>query len=179
MSEIIEDFRRIVNVLNGVATHFNGRLFSLASQATIVVWVIPAKVYLWIWTSQHTACTHAMPVLFHHRLLWKFNVLFARFDSKTGLWKIPPVKTKVAHRTAQSSDGRVPSLSVWPNPRLERSPIGHYRRHSDAVRLTRSGSRKKLARALSPPGVGATAILATKITWWHGNADYVCSRFKL
>ena len=25
--------------------------------------------------------------------------------------------------------------------------------------------KKKLARAISPPGVGATAILATKITW--------------
>ena len=37
-------------------------------------------------------------------------------------------------------------------------------RHSDAVRLTRSGFRKKLARALSPPGVGATVIVATKIT---------------
>ena len=49
-------------------------------------------------------------------------------------------------------------------------------RHSDAVLLP----TKKLARALSSPGVGAAAILATKITWWHGNTDYDdCSRFKL
>ena len=40
-------------------------------------------------------------------------------------------------------------------------------------------TRKKLARALSPLGVAATAILTTKITWWHGNADYDCSRSKL
>ena len=34
---------------------------------------------------------------------------------------------------------------------------------------------QKLSRARSGPGVGATAILATKITWWHGNADGDCS----
>ena len=38
---------------------------------------------------------------------------------------------------------------------------------------------QKLSRARSRPGVGATAILATKITWWHDNADGDCSRFKL
>ena len=50
-----------------------------------------------------------------------------RIDPKSGLWKITPVKTTVAHRTAQSSGGRVPSLSVWPNPGLVRSPIGRYK----------------------------------------------------
>ena len=44
--------------------------------------------------------------------------------------------------------------------------------------FTRSVSRKKLARAFSRPGVEATATLPTKITWWHGNGDYGCSRFK-
>ena len=45
--------------------------------------------------------------------------------------------------------------------------------------FTRSVFRKKLARAFSRPGMEATAILATKITWWHGNGDCGCSRFKL
>ena len=58
-------------------------------------------------------------------------------------------------------------------------PVVKRWRRSGAVRLTRSASRKKLARGLSRPGVGATAILATKITWWHCNADGDCSRFKL
>ena len=49
-------------------------------------------------------------------------------------------------------------------------------RHSGAVRLTRSGSRKKLPRARSRLGVEATAILANKITWWHGNVDGDWSR---
>ena len=30
---------------------------------------------------------------------------------------------------------------------------------------------KKLARVFSRPGVEATPILATEITWWHGNRD--------
>ena len=38
---------------------------------------------------------------------------------------------------------------------------------------------QKLALDFSRPGVGATTILATKITCWHGNADGDCSRFKL
>ena len=38
-----------------------------------------------------------------------------KFDRKTGLWKIPPVKITVAHRTAQ-----------FPNPGFVRSPIGRY-----------------------------------------------------
>ena len=37
---------------------------------------------------------------------------------------------------------------------------------------------KKLARAFSQPGVEATAILVTMITWWHDNGDCGCSRFK-
>ena len=37
---------------------------------------------------------------------------------------------------------------------------------------------KKLTRVLSRPRVGATAILATEITWCHGNTDYNCSQFK-
>ena len=47
--------------------------------------------------------------------------------------------------------------------------------------FTGSVSRKKLARAFSRPGVEATAILATKITWWHRNRGCGCSRlnFKL
>ena len=46
---------------------------------------------------------------------------------------------------------------------------------------TRPVSRKKntLARTFSWPGVEATAILAATITWWHGNIDCGCSRFKL
>ena len=50
-------------------------------------------------------------------------------------------------------------------------------RHSGAVRLTRSASREKLARSRSRPGVVATAILDTKITWCHGKTDCDCSRF--
>ena len=52
-------------------------------------------------------------------------------------------------------------------------------RRSGAVRFHTPSLPQKLACAFSRPGVEATAILATKITWWHGNGDCGCSRFKL
>ena len=52
-------------------------------------------------------------------------------------------------------------------------------RRSGAVRFHTLGLPQKLSRAFSRPGVEAAAILATKITWWHGNRDWGCSRFKL
>ena len=67
-------------------------------------------LFVWIWTSTHDAYTHAMHVLFHYRWLLKFNVLFARVEAKTILWKFPPFKTTVVHRSAQSWNGRVPSI---------------------------------------------------------------------
>ena len=45
--------------------------------------------------------------------------------------------------------------------RLAMTPLSD----SGAVRLTRSASRKKLSHARSRPKVGATVILAVKITW--------------
>ena len=53
-----------------------------------------------------------------------------------------------------------------------------WRRYA-AVRFRTLSLPQKLARVFSRPGMGATAILATKKTWWHGNEDYGCSRFKL
>ena len=50
---------------------------------------------------------------------------------------------------------------------------------SGAVRFHTPSLPQKLARAFSRPGVEATAIHATKMTWWHGNGDCGCSRFKL
>ena len=44
-------------------------------------------------------------------------------------------------------------------------------RRSGAVRFHTPSLPQKMARAFSRPGVEATAILATKITWWHGNGD--------
>ena len=44
---------------------------------------------------------------------------------------------------------------------------------------TKKKRKKKLACALSRPGVGATVVLTAKITWWHGNADWDCSPLKL
>ena len=44
-------------------------------------------------------------------------------DPETGLWKIPPVETTVAHRTAQSSDGSVLSLAVWPNSQFRMTTL--------------------------------------------------------
>ena len=70
----------------------------------------------------------------NYKWLSTFHALFPCSDQKTGLWKIPPVKRKVSS-AAQSSDGRVPSLSVWPNPGLAWSPIGRYKRHSNSRRL--------------------------------------------
>ena len=50
---------------------------------------------------------------------------------------------------------------------------------SGAVRFHTPSLPQKLARVFSRPGVEATAIHATKMTWWHGNGDCGCSRFRL
>ena len=52
-------------------------------------------------------------------------------------------------------------------------------RWSGAIRFHTPSLPQKQARAFSWPGVEATPILATEITWWHGNGDCGCSRFKL
>ena len=51
MSEIIGNIRGIGSELNGVATYFNPRIFSLMSWATIVAQVILANIYQWLRTS--------------------------------------------------------------------------------------------------------------------------------
>ena len=57
---------------------------------------------------------HAIHVRFHWRWFIKSNVLFVCDDRTTGIWKIPPVDTTIAHQTAESSNSRVPSLAVCP-----------------------------------------------------------------
>ena len=52
-------------------------------------------------------------------------------------------------------------------------------RRSGAVWFHTPSLPQKLARAFSRPWVEATPILATEITWLHGNGDCGCSRFNL
>ena len=52
-------------------------------------------------------------------------------------------------------------------------------RRSGTVRFHTPSLPQKLARAFSRPGVEATPILATEITWWHGNGDCGYSNIKL
>ena len=142
---------------------------------------IPPKRILWSWNQWESHCLHRRPHIWNSRTSGASrhqNTRELPLEQKVNLHQIgDPIKT---YRPVQV---RVYIVCVklafkhttWTTML---SPCKRWR-HSDAVRLTASGSRKKMARALSPPGVGATAILATKITWWHGNADYDCSRFKL
>ena len=52
-------------------------------------------------------------------------------------------------------------------------------RRSGAVRFHMLSLQQKLAHTSSRPGVEATAILATKIMWWHGNRDCGGSQYKV
>ena len=52
-------------------------------------------------------------------------------------------------------------------------------RRFGVVRFHTLSLPQKLSRAFSRPGVEATPILATEITWWHGNGNCGCSRFTL
>ena len=60
--------------------------------------------------------------------------------------------------------------------------MGNRWRPSGAVQFHTLSLPQKLAQRFSRPGVEATAILATKITWWHGNVETAValdSNFKL
>ena len=124
--EIVENFRLIASGLVGVETHFNRQIFPCCLYQILLFRSYRQRFICVDFEHLDTLHTHSRHVLYHYGLLSKFTVLFPRIDPKAGLWKIPPVKTPVAHRTAQSLDGRVPIPSVWPNPGLVRSPIGRY-----------------------------------------------------
>ena len=109
---------------NGVATDFKRWIIYLALSCS---GHSCKSLFVWICVDLNTLHTNTVCMFyFITYCLSKLNVVFPRIDPKTGIWQIPPVKTTVARRTAKSSHGRVPSLSVWPNPGLVRSPIGHY-----------------------------------------------------
>ena len=100
MSEIIENLRRSGSELDGVATFQSTNIFLDILSNHSCSGHSCKCLFVWTWSFWHAAYSRTMHVLFHYRLLIKFNVLFTRFDPETGLWKFAPVKTTVAHRTA-------------------------------------------------------------------------------
>ena len=127
VGEIIENFHWIGSGYNGIATHFNRRIFCGILSNHCCSGHSCKKVFLCRLEYLNTLHTHTLWMfLFHYKWLSKFYVLYNHINLKMELWKIPPVKTMVAHRTAQSLDSHVPSLSVWSTPGLVRSPIGRF-----------------------------------------------------
>ena len=131
MSEIIENLRRSGSELDGVATFQSTNIFLDILSNHSCSGHSCKCLFVWTWSFWHAAYSRTMHVLFHYRLLIKFNVLFTRFDPETGLWKFAPVKTTVAHRTASL---RTVASQACPSSRIR----GWYGRRSVAT-LIRTG----------------------------------------
>ena len=145
MSEIIENLRRSGSELDGVATFQSTNIFLDILSNHSCSGHSCKCLFVWTWSFWHAAYSRTMHVLFHYRLLIKFNVLFTRFDPETGLWKFAPVKTTVAHRTASL---RTVASQACPSSRIR----GWYGRRSVATIASCSGPRLNIKTVLSTYG---------------------------